>query len=758
MNSFRNRLLALIIGLVVITQSVTLVAVLASTAHSVRLRAHEQLQAGGRVVQQYLQFRAEQLAATVSVLAADFGFREAVASGDAATILSAATNHANRIGADLVLLVDTQGRLLASNDAVHQAADAATVRQLLQSDDAPERARFGMLGGHLHQFFLAPIHAPETIGWAVMGFTVDDALAARLARLTGAQVTIMTPGNGTAATTAASTLSAADHSREYLDYAFDLDRNSSSARVLLQKPMDEVLAPYRNQRNALLAIGLIALLLAASISLLLGRSAARPIGDLMNAARRIQAGTYGVTVEARGGEEFRSLSDTFNHMQRAIAEREERIRHHAWHDPLTGLPNRAGAEQHLEQLLRQPDARLTLILLEIVNLGGINASLGQHVGDEAVSEAARRLQLNCGPGDLTARVGAAQFLVIAGNCTSARAPLLAEQLAGTLLRDFRLAAISLQLEVNAGLCCAPDHGRDAGELLRHAYAALEDAGDEQAHIVIYSAERDLELQRRLTLASDLRIAIERGELTLLFQPKTDPGGGQTHSLEALVRWTHPQLGPVSPAEFIPIAEQTGGTRRLTSAVLLTAIKQMADWQRSGLHLNVAVNLSAPDILDPKLGEEILATLAQHGVPTTRLLLEITESAVIRDPELAVHHMRQLRAAGIRFSLDDFGTGYSSLSQLSRLPLDELKIDRSFIQRALDHHQDHSIVQSTIELAHSLGLKVVAEGVETQQTLELLRRLRCDLIQGYLISRPLPAAEIPPFLARPATAVLKVIPS
>ena len=223
------------------------------------------------------------------------------------------------------------------------------------------------------------------------------------------------------------------------------------------------------------------------------------------------------------------------------------------------------------------------------------------------------------------------------------------------------------------------------------------------------------------------------------------------SLEALARWTHPQLGFVSPAEFVPIAEQTGGARRLTSWALEAAIRQMAVWHREALDIDVAVNLSAPDLLDPQLGDEILESLARHGVAATRLLLEITEGAVMRDPALAVRNMQLLRIAGVRFSLDDFGTVYSSLSQLSRLPLDELKIDRSFIVNAHERRDDVTIITSTIELAHSMGLKVVAEGVETQDAWNLLQQLGCDLVQGYLVSRPLSVADTLTFLKQAKSA-------
>jgi EAL domain-containing protein (putative c-di-GMP-specific phosphodiesterase class I) len=261
------------------------------------------------------------------------------------------------------------------------------------------------------------------------------------------------------------------------------------------------------------------------------------------------------------------------------------------------------------------------------------------------------------------------------------------------------------------------------------------------------------LRRRLALAGDLGRGIERDELTLVFQPKVDLVSGRVRSLEALARWTHPTLGPVSPGEFVPIAEQTGGARRLTSWALSAAIRQMATWRREGIDIDVAVNLSAPDLLDSQLGDEILETLRQHGVDPTRLILEVTEGAVIRDPALAVRNMQLLRIAGVRFSLDDFGTGYSSLSQLSRLPLDELKIDRSFITRAHERRDDVTIIRSTIELAHNMGLKVVAEGVETQEAWNLLGRLGCDLVQGYLVSRPLTPADTLAFVRQARTAQL-----
>ncbi len=279
-----------------------------------------------------------------------------------------------------------------------------------------------------------------------------------------------------------------------------------------------------------------------------------------------------------------------------------------------------------------------------------------------------------------------------------------------------------------------------------AQLALHDADSARTRVALYVTGRDQEHRRRLTLLTELRIALENDGLQLVYQPKVEMGTRTVKSVEALARWTHPHLGVVSPGEFVPLAEQTGNTRRLTSWVLAAAIRQMAAWRSEGLEIDVAVNLSAADILDTQLGDEVLRTLQNHNVPPTSLLLEITESAVMRDPVLAARNMQLLQVSGVRFAIDDFGTGYSSLSQLSRLPFDELKIDRSLLAHAHERADDATIVASTIELAHRMKLRVVAEGVETSESWNLLRRLGCDLAQGYLVSPPIPPDKIPPFVA------------
>ncbi len=424
-----------------------------------------------------------------------------------------------------------------------------------------------------------------------------------------------------------------------------------------------------------------------------------------------------------------------------------RLRGVAYEDPLTGLPNRAYAEDYIDGLLRAgTPAPFALVIVEVRNVREINAVLGHPVGDEALREVARRLRQNIDPGDLVARLTANQFLIILNGCSSERATLLARQLVGVIHAGLHLPDVSLDLQVQAGFSQHPDHGAASRELMRRAQIALEDAQGTRSLVSPYRLGRDEEQRRRLQLAAGLRTAIETDALRLVFQPELQLTSGAITQLEALVRWKHPVLGDLSPAEFVPIAEHTGSARHLTSWALARAIRQLAEWHAAGLDINVAVNLSAPDLMDPQLVEEIQACLHECNVQPSRLVLEITESAVMRDPALAARHMRLLKLAGVRFAMDDFGTGHSSLSQLSRLPLDQLKIDRGFITYAHERAADATIVKSTIELAHNMGLTVVAEGVESAATVQLLRTLGCDLVQGEYISGPLSPAQVPDFVA------------
>ena len=531
---------------------------------------------------------------------------------------------------------------------------------------------------------------------------------------------------------------------EYLAHVVGLESGNDSVQLVLLKPASEVLAPFVAVRNTMYVVSGTALLLATIVAMLLGQSTTRPIGKLVAAARRIEDGYYDDPIDVKGSEEFRRLAGTLNAMRQRVAEREAHIRHQAYHDELTGLPNRVQAEGELARMLAEAGGSscVTVMVVHLSNLRELNASLGHGIADEVLRQTAKRLLAACRPGDFAARLGASRYLVVLRRGHSAQdAPRLAATVLETVSELLSVGQVEVELQVRAGLCTSPEQGGAADEVIRRAEIALHDAEGSRERIGLFRAGSDQEHRRRLEIMTDLRRAIEGNELHLAFQPKVAIDTRRVTSVEALVRWNHPRLGAVSPAEFVPLAEQTGGSRQLTDWVLKAAIRQMSEWQQRGLPLEVAINLSAGDIVDAGLGDAILRLLARHRVAPTSLVLEITESAMMRDPGTSARNMELLRVAGVRFSIDDFGTGYSSLSQLRKLPVDELKIDRSFVARAHVNADDASIVSSTIDLGHNLGLKVVAEGVEEADTLLMLRELGCDYAQGFLISKPLAAEAV-----------------
>ena len=330
-------------------------------------------------------------------------------------------------------------------------------------------------------------------------------------------------------------------------------------------------------------------------------------------------------------------------------------------------------------------------------------------------------------------------MILDADSTAARRA--AVDLATHLRAGLDVGGVSVLLESRAGVASYPEHAATAAELLRGADIALHKAKELGTTVCVFVPGEEIEHRRRLAVLGDLRRAIEADELEVHYQPKADARSGHVVGCEALVRWLSPVHGYIAPSEFVAYAERTGAIRLLTSWVLRSALRQLRSWQDAGLELSVAVNLSVADLTDPDLGLEIISLLEETCAAPSRVILEITESTVMRELANTIRIMDQLRSLGVRFAIDDFGTGYSSLASLQRLPVDELKIDRAFVHElAATSGNDSVIVRSTIDLGHAMGLKVVAEGVEDESTLRMLRTLGCDLAQGYLLSRPLPARE------------------
>jgi diguanylate cyclase (GGDEF)-like protein len=426
---------------------------------------------------------------------------------------------------------------------------------------------------------------------------------------------------------------------------------------------------------------------------------------------------------------------------------EERFAHLAFHDELTSLPNRLMLRHSLDQALgrhRRAAAPLALLFMDLDRFKVINDSLGHEVGDILLCKVAERLRAQSRDGDTVARMGGDEFMVLIENYENAAdISSRAQRLVEDLSAPYILGKTDCHIAVSIGISVFPNDGSDAQALLKAADVAMYRAKDTGGSgYQFYSPTMSVHTVERLELESDLRHALERNEFLLHYQPKVDFGTGLIRGVEALLRWQHPRHGLVSPMEFIPLAEETGLIVPIGEWVLATACAQTRAWHDQGYSpLNVAVNLSARQFADSKLLPKLTCIIQTSGLDPSNLELELTESSVMSHGEYAVAVLQQLKSIGVHIAIDDFGTGYSSLAYLKRFPIDTIKLDRSFIRDIPADSGDKKIIRAIITMAHSLRLRVVAEGVETAEQLKFLRTLCCDAAQGYFLHRPLPAAEI-----------------
>jgi diguanylate cyclase (GGDEF)-like protein len=436
-------------------------------------------------------------------------------------------------------------------------------------------------------------------------------------------------------------------------------------------------------------------------------------------------------------------------LYRTVARASRRLRHQATHDALTGLSNRTELYELGERALagaRRDGELAALLLIDLDRFKEVNDTMGHEQGDRLLVEVAARLRGLLRSSDILARLGGDEFAVLAALPHRGALGEVATRLHAALARPFDVGGVAIELGASIGIAVQPDHGDDVSTLLRHADVAMYEGKRSATSIETYQPERDPYSAERLALLGELRRALDKDELVLHFQPKVALESGETIGVEALVRWQHPARGLLGPGDFLSLAERTGLIADITRWVLDAAVRQCGEWRREGIDLPVAVNLAAANIVDSTLPDAVAETLRRWDVPGDRLECEISEDTVMGDPRRATDVLERLRALGVRLSLDDFGTGHSSLSYLKRLPLDEVKIDRSFVIGMAEDSSDAAIVRSTIDLARHLGLAVVAEGVETAEVLDVLASLECDVAQGFLLSRPLPAGELGAWLA------------
>ncbi len=418
----------------------------------------------------------------------------------------------------------------------------------------------------------------------------------------------------------------------------------------------------------------------------------------------------------------------------------EKLQRLALFDDLTGLANRYFVLTRLEiEMLAARDrgVPLAVLVVDVNRFREINNILGYANGDELLKQLAGRLQDIAGADSLIGRLGGDEFIAVFPGLDMAAVLDMAGRIQEALEKSFRIEGTPLAIEASIGIALYPEHADKALALIQRADVAMRQARDEKSGMRPYDAERDPFSMRRLTMFRDLREALQRGSLSLHYQPKVDLKSGRVVGVEALARWQTESGERISPAEFVPLAEQTGLIRPLGLWVLDEAVSQCGAWRRQGLQLGMAINVSTWNLLDTSLPDRIAGLLERWGVEASGITLEITESAIMEYPETAVDVLISLKTLGLALSVDDFGTGHSSLAYLKSLPINELKIDQRFVADMSGNRTDRAIVRSTIDLAHELNLNVVAEGVEDENTWEALGRLSCDQVQGFYLSRPLP---------------------
>lgn len=776
LRSLESRIVILFLVLMLMVQCVGFFAIQTGIQKNARAAVRDELVVGQRVFTRLLDQYAQKLTQGARLLAADYGFRQAVSTDDRETVESALANHGGRIEASHVVLIGLDRSVKAATIGTPSESLGLSLLQLVdQAEQSGSASGMGLVDNRLYQLVVVPVKAPITIAWVAMAFAIDKTIIADMRELSALQVSILTGGNDGHWRVAASTLkdenaimlaeqlgSSTDRSGALSQITLGESEYSNSVLklaeapdkpivIVLQRSISEAIAPYRRLQLSLLVLTAIGIAVAAAGSVLIARRITGPLRELGATARRLGAGDYRGQIEIRRDDEIGELSKAFASMRDGISNREQKIRRLAYWDTLTNLPNRAQFVNLLNESIaksREHNETFQVLMMDLDRFKNVNDVLGHGFGDALLRQVAERLQqqLN-GQTDTIARLGGDEFAILLDGASLEEAAAVAARILKSLEAPISLEDQDVDLGAGIGIAGFPDHGSDAQSLLSRAEVAMYVAKSSGNEAVIYDPAIDRRNQQSLSLLSELRRAVENNQLRLYVQPKVDLHSGQVIGLESLLRWMHPERGMVFPDHFIPFAENTGFIRILTRWVLEHSAALASDLAGKGSPLRVSVNLSTRDLMDPDLPARFAEIIERHKLAPSNFCLEITESAIMDDPVRAQQTLEALHAMGVDLSIDDFGTGYSSLAYLKRLPVTELKIDKSFVLKMESDAGDAKIVRSTVDLGHNMGLKVVAEGVENVAAWRMLASMGCDQGQGYFISKPMPAEQFPAWLAQ-----------
>ncbi|TFW29813.1 EAL domain-containing protein [Massilia arenosa] len=769
--SLEGRIATLFLLLILVVQVAGLAFIQQGIVSNARSAIGAELANGEKVFRKLMEQNAQKRRFSAQILARDTGFVQAIgnhADDDRPTIESALSNSTSRARADFSMLVDAEHKVIVPAGPMHSAPLEALVMRLLdQAEQADGAAGTAVVGGKPYQLVVTPVKAPITIGWVVMGFAVDRQLAQDMKELSALDVVIVAHAEDGRYLPVDGTLGA-NHMAEvagqlgrvggpvqlsdlrigggkYSARIVPVGRDNRASAVLVRS-FDEATSEYTRLEHRLMALTVVGILVAAVAAIFTAKRIAQPLAQLAGTARRFERGDYRDVVGFARDDEIGALAKAFDSMRDGIARREREITRLAYWDPLTDLPNRAQFVQLLDASLKQASSSgqdVSVLMMDLDRFKHVNDVMGHSFGDALLRTVAERVrgQVAAAHADAQlARLGGDEFAVLLPAGLE-QARLLADGVLRALEQPLSLEDQTVDIGAGIGIAACPAHARDAETLMSMAEVAMYAAKQRSEGAVVYDAVFDKASEQSLSLLTELRTAAENDEFRLHVQPKISLSTGAVVGIESLVRWHHPVRGNVFPDEFIPFAEQTGFIRVLTRWVLDRSAALCRELQQQGIHIKCSVNLSTRDLLDQDLPAKFNDVLARHGLSPSSFCLEITESAIMDDPVRAQQTLYRLHQMGVDLSIDDFGTGYSSLAYLKRLPVNELKIDKSFVLNMENDVGDTKIVRSTIDLGHNMGLRVVAEGIESEAVWRLLADLGCDQGQGYFMSRPLPADKL-----------------
>ncbi|MDI9243750.1 EAL domain-containing protein [Marinobacter sp. CHS3-4] len=761
---FRGRLVSAMVGLVAIVSVAIGALMMLYLFEDEQSRALEQLNLGERVAAEILERRTSLILSRLDVVVQDFGFRSALASQDRPTADSALENQSRRVGAEFSMILNIDNKILATADEPPSSlADRAETANLLSEAQVNGFAsQVTLVENQAIELVTLPVEAPGLRAQLIAGFRLGDEVATIIEKLSGTEVLFRARDGSDESFQFISGAAAIEDDRltelnrmasgqkseakfvssqHYFTRIVELGGESEKElQLLLLINRDASLQAYYQRAIEILLLVSGVLVLAALIALIIARSLGHPVLRLANYAKAIGEGQSPEPPQVRVGGELAQLRQALGDMLVKLKDREEQIRFAASHDEITDLPNaNAFFDQVREGLQKKRSYRL--YGLRIRDLSNINDTLGLAFGDQVLCAVSERLAQALPQDTEIARTGGREFLILSDSTNerdlepqilalldTAKAPIIINKTPFSL----HCTIVSMRL---------PEDAEDTDQLRRRLNLTFELAQSNRHQITHYQPGRDEDHLRELQIISDLTAAIADKGLKMNYQPQLRMSDGQPLQVEALVRWIHPELGFISPEEFIFLAEQSGQITDLTRYVLHQVAEDAGHWHATGLDIGVAINLSALDLTRGNLASEVADAFSDWRLPMSRITLEVTESALMDDPESALGTLERLRDLGVHLSVDDFGTGYSSLSQLRKLPVQELKIDKSFVLQLNCEPQDQLIVKSTIDMAHGLDLKVVAEGIENRETWHLLKSWGCETGQGFYMSRPVAAADL-----------------